>query len=54
MKENGSYFVEVDLSHCLKRRLQTPCSVKSLIVCPLGDVMSLNTVQRIKEQVVKR
>lgn len=30
-------FVKVVLSHRLKRRLQTLCSIKSLSVCPSGD-----------------
>lgn len=53
MKEDGSYFVRGVLSHCLKRRLPTLCSIKALIVCPGGDGISLNSVRRTKELVVK-
>lgn len=50
----AAILLKLALSHYLKRRLQTRCSIKALIVCPSGDGMSLNSVQRTKKQPVKR
>lgn len=48
----GSYFVKTVLSHVLKEGYR-PSVLKALIVYPSGGGTSLNSVQRIKEHVVK-